>query len=50
MTFDSTQNSIPHDHQWLTAQILDKNHNMNKAEGDVCCFVIRIVEVQKQQH
>ena len=26
----STQNSLPHDHRWLTVWALDKNHHVNK--------------------
>ena len=28
----STPNGLPHDHRWLTAWVLDKNHNVTKDE------------------
>ena len=37
---DSTQNGLPHDHRWLTAWVLDKNHNIAKDEYDGNLIVV----------
>ena len=37
----STQNNLPTNHPWLTALVLDKNHNVTQNEYNLCYFVIK---------
>ena len=44
----STPNGLPHDHRWLTAWVLDKNHNVTKDEYHLL-FCYKNYQLEKQQ-